>query len=189
MKRFALALLLALPVPAAAQWQIGGNIGLRTRPDGGDGNTVLGIQFEGMIVKPAGAWTHFFQGAVIQMKNHNALGERLRENSVEVSYMLRRALYGPFGVAIGPALGYSTGCASGGNKSTGNYGATPCVATYADKGTKRPGYNAQIDYAWTNARGITWRWGVRATGHTVASGSKDPKPVLWAGLTAPLNSR
>jgi hypothetical protein len=53
----------------------------------------------------------------------------------------------------------------------------------------RPGYDLQLDYAKRNARGITWRWGVRATGHTVASGSKTPKPVAWAGLTAPLNGQ
>jgi len=189
MKRFVfLALLTATPLAAHAQWQIGLNIGARTRPDGGNGKTVPGIQFEGMIVKPAGAWSHIFQGAVIQMKNRDAADTHVRENSLEISYLLRRAILGgPFGLAVGPALGYSTGCASGGTKST-SYGDRPCVEYYTEKGTKRPGYNFQLDYAKTNARGLTWRWGVRATGHTVASGSKTPKPVLWAGVTAPFSN-
>jgi hypothetical protein len=187
MKR-ALLMLLMLPVAAEAQWQIGGNIGLRTRPDGGDGNTVLGVQFEGMIVKVAGKSSYLAQGAIIQMKNHNAAGLRVRENSLEGSLLYRRALNSWLGAAVGPAIGYSTGCASGGRSGTG-YGATACVASYAEKGTIRPGYILQLDAAHVTARGMTWRYGIRGTGHTVASGSKTPKPVVWAGFTAPFSSR
>lgn len=186
MKRL-LFLMLAMPVAAHAQWQIGLNAGLRTRPDGGDGNTVPGVQFEGMLVRPAGKWSHMFQGAVVQMKNSDASGQRVRENSLEGSYLLRRALNRWLGVAAGPSLGYSLGCASGGTNAT-TYGDTPCVASFADDGTVRPGYAVQLDGAWTTARSVTWRAGVRAVGHTVASGSKTPKPVVWAGLTAPFTS-
>ncbi len=189
MKRLVLlAALLTVPAAASAQWQVGGNFGLRTRPDGGDGKIVYGTQFEGMIVKPAGKTTHILQGAIVQMRNHDADGYNVRENSLEASYLYRRAIRGALGVAAGPAVGYSTGCASGGTRST-TYGATTCVAYYTDKGTVRPGYIVQLDVAKTNARGVTWRAGLRATGRTVASGSKTPKPVIWAGFTAPLSQR
>jgi hypothetical protein len=187
MKRL-LILMLTLPMVANAQWQIGGNLGLRTRPDGGDGKSVLGVQLEGMLVKPAGQWTHLLQGAIVQMKNHNAAGQNIRENSLEGSYLLRRALGDRFGIAAGPVLGYSLGCASGGKNAT-TYGDTPCVASFADDGTVRPGYALQLDAEWKSARGVTWRAGVRAVGRTMASGSKTPKPVVWGGLSAPLNSR
>lgn len=182
--RTSLFLLLAMPVAAHAQWQIGLNAGIRTRPDGGDGNTVLGVQFEGMIVKAAGKWTHLLQGAVVQMKNNTAAGERVRENSIEGTYMLRREVSRHFGLAAGPVLSYSFGC-----RVNRTFEVVGCIEYYAEDGTVRPGYNLQLDYARTTTRGMTWRWGVRATGHTVASGSKSPKPVVWAGFTAPFSAR
>ena len=188
MKRLVLIAVLIVPAAASAQWQIGGNFGIRARPDGGDGNTVYGTQFEGMIVKPGGNVTHILTGSFIQMRNHDAAGNNIRENSVELGYLYRLALKGSLGLAIGPALGISTGCAAGGTHST-TYGATQCVVSYADKGTVRPGYILQLDFAKTNTRGVTWRAGVRATGHTVASGSKTPKPSIWGGFTAPLGQR
>ncbi len=185
MKKWLLAALL-VPTIAHAQWQIGLNFGMRARPDGGDGNTVFGTQFEGMIVKPAGKVTHILNGAVVQMRNHDAAGNNIRENSLEASYLYRRAIKGKWGIAAGPAVGISTGCAAGGTHSA-TYGATHCIAYFADKGTIRPGYIAQLDYAKTNARGLTWRWGLRASGHTVSSGSITPKPAIWGGFTAPFS--
>ncbi|MBM3908850.1 MAG: hypothetical protein FJ363_12355 [Gemmatimonadetes bacterium] len=179
-----LILMLALPIVAQAQWQVGGNVGLRTRPDGGDGKTVLGLQFEGMLVKPAGKWSHVFQGAVVQMKNNDATGNRVRENSIEGAYMLRREVSRHFGVSAGPVLSYSFGC-----RVNDTFDVVGCIDDFAEDGTVRPGYHLQLDYAKTTANGVTWRWGVRATGHTVASGSATPKPAVWGGLTAPFNAR
>lgn len=186
MKRTLLAAVLFAPAAAAAQWQVGGNFGLRARPDGGDGQTVFGTQFEVMAVKAGPRVSHIFSGSSVQMRNHTADGSNIRENGIELGYMYRRAINDAWGAAIGPVLGYSTGCASGGTHSV-TYGATHCIESYTAKGTKRPGYNLQLDWQKTTANSVTWRAGARLTGHTVASGSKTPKPVVWAGFTAPLN--
>jgi hypothetical protein len=179
-----LILMLALPIAAHAQWQIGGNVGLRARPDGGDGRAVFGLQFEGMLVKPTGQWSHVLLGGIVQMKNNDASGQRVRENSVEGAYLLRRSVARHWGIGGGPVLSYSFGC-----RVDATFDVVGCIEYFAEDGTVRPGYNLQLDYARTAANGVTWRWGVRATGHTVASGSKTPKPVVWGGLTAPLNAR
>jgi len=199
MKRLLIATLLATPALAHAQWQVGGSLGFRTRPE--DGRTLPGTQLEIMAVKPAGVTSHVFSLASVQMRNRTAAGGAVRENSFEAAYLYRRvlddafggvfknALKGAFknalGLAAGPVVSYSIGCASGGTGAV-TYGATPCLVSFADKGTVTPGYIIQLDLQKTNQRGVTWRAGLRGTGHTVASGSLTPKPSLWAGFTAPL---
>ena len=182
------AVLFLAPAIAGAQMQMGMNFGMRHRPDAGDGGSVWGTQFEGMMIFPDGRVSHQMLGAVVQMRNRNAAGANVRENSLEVGYLFRYALGGLLGLAAGPAMGYSTGCASGGTHGV-TYGSTPCIASFASKGTMRVGYNVQLDFATSNARGVTLRFGARVTGSTVASGDALPKPVLWGGFSAPLNSR
>jgi len=186
MKRLALAALaalLALPAAAHAQWQLGGNVGFRSRPE--NGTTVNGTQLEMMIVHKRGATTHFFDLAWTQMRNETPDGGAVRENALEGTILFRRALRGPFGIGAGPALGYSLGCSSGGTGSVG-YGPTTCLVEYATKGTLRPGYAIQLDLEQANARGAVLRAGIRASGHTVASGTVTPKPSIWLGFTLPL---
>jgi hypothetical protein len=184
MNRMLAALLIALPSLAQAQWQLGGNVAVRTRPD--DGRTLWGTQLEIMGVRlTTGPVTHFFTGSVVQIRNENSTGGAVRENSVEVAYLYRRALRGAWGAAVGPTVGYSTGCASGGTGGI-TYGSTSCLASFTTKGTTTPGYIVQLDWAKTTSNGVSWRWGVRGTGHTPAAGSVAPKPSVWAGFTAPL---
>lgn len=182
------AVLFLAPAIAGAQMQMGMNFGMRHRPDAGDGGSVWGTQFEGMMIFPKGRVSHEVLGAFVQMRNRDAGGFNVRENSVEASYLLRYSLTGGWGVSAGPAIGASLGCTAGGTHST-TYGFTSCVDTFADKGTIRPGYTVQLDFAHSNSRGVTFRLGARVTGHTVASGDALPKPVLWGGFSAPLNSR
>ncbi len=184
--RWPLAAALALaPTLAHAQVQVGGNIGVRMRNDGD--NFVRGVQLEAMLVHPAGRYSHWLNLAIVQMKNHTSTGGIVRENSIEGTVLLHRLFAAGIGGAIGPVLSYGTGCASGGAGGVG-YGKVGCVVSFAEKGTVRPGYALQLDWAKANARGAVFRAGVRAVGHTVGSGSKTPKPGAWAGFTLPLGS-
>ena len=182
MRHLVFAALIAVPATAHAQMQFGGNIGYRSRAD--DGHTVTGTQLEAMLVRPAGKTTYLATLAIVQMRNHTPAGV-VRENSFEGALLYRRAIVGALGAALGPAVGLSFGCASGGTGGTG-YGSQPCAVYFADKGTVRPGYALQLDWSTANARGAVFRAGVRAIGHTVASGSKTPKPAVWLGFTLPL---
>lgn len=176
--------LLALPTLAQAQWQLGGTVGVRTRPD--EGRTLWGTQLEVVAARLSdGPVSHLLTGSIVQIRNETAAGGAVRENSVEVAYLYRRALRGAFGAAAGPTIGYSTGCASGGTGGI-TYGSTPCLASFTTKGTTTPGYVVQLDWAKTMSNRVTVRWGVRGTGHTPAAGSISPKPSVWAGFTAPL---
>jgi hypothetical protein len=185
MKRMLLAALVLAPAVAHAQWQMGLTFGVRARPD--NGRTISGLQFEGMIVHPMQSFTGIASLAIVQMRNKTTAGNGFVENSIEANLLLRRKLAGIWCASFGPVLSYSTGCASSSDLHGTTYGAVACSASFVQKGTVRPGYLIQLDLEKTNARGVTWRAGLRGTGHTVASGSKTPKPVLWGGFTAPLS--
>lgn len=184
-----MAALLGAPLVAQGQIQLGANIGYRIRPEGG--TRVRGAQIEGMLIVPRGQWEYQGLLTIAQMSNHYVTGEPTRENSVEGTLLFRRALAYGLGAGIGPTLSVATGCASGGSGDGGGlaYGTVPCLVPYANKGTFRPGYTLQLDYVRTNARGISLRAGLRAMGHTVASGSKTPKPGAWLGFSAPFAAR
>lgn len=184
MRRLLITILVFIPALAQSQVQVGLNLGLRTRSD--DGKQVNGTQLEGMIiVRPMRNWTPMALLAFTQMRNRWPGGGAVRENGVEATLLFRRAITGGLGWAAGPAIGYAAGCASGGTGGI-TYGATTCIQSFADKGTVRPGYALQLDWEKSNARGAVFRTGLRAIGHTTASGSKTPKPAVWIGFTLPL---
>lgn len=189
MRRLLAALLLLTPALAGAQQssgiQLGLNLGYRTRTE--SGTTLGGTQLEGMIVHPMGSWTHIASLALTQMRNSLPGGGAVRENGVEASLLFRRAITRGLGWGAGPVLSYATGCASGGTGGV-TYGATTCLVSYANKGTFRPGYALQLDWEKANSRGAVFRAGVRAVGHTVASGSMAPKPGAWVGFSLPLGN-
>jgi len=184
MRRIIATVLCLIPAVAHGQVQVGLNLGLRTRTDAGQ--RVNGTQLEGMIIAPhMGNWTPMALLAFTQMRNSWPTGGAVRENGVEATLLFRRAIRGGLGWAAGPAIGYAAGCASGGTGGI-TYGATKCIQSFADKGTVRPGYALQLDWEKSNARGAVFRTGLRAIGHTTASGSKTPKPAAWVGFTLPL---
>lgn len=178
-----IAALLAVPSAAHAQFEFGGQLGLRSRSE--NGKTVNGFQIGAVIVHTRGAIAQIVDLAIVQMRNKTTTGGAVLENSAEATLIFRRALTHLIGAGIGPAVGYATGCASGGIDKI-SYGEVPCVADFADKGTVRVGYAIQLDIARTLRTGAVVRAGLRGTGLTVASGNASPKPALWAGLTLPI---
>ena len=187
MRHLVFAALLALPTAAPAQIQIGGNFGVRWRDDDGAAGRIRGIQLEGMIVRSTGRWEQVASLAITQMNNKSATLGTVRENGVEATLLFRHGMARGFGWAIGPAIGVATGCAQGGANYDGTvYGTQTCLVSFANKGTVRPGYALQLDWKRASARGAVLRTGLRAVGHTTASGSKTPKPAVWLGLTLPL---
>ncbi len=183
----AIAVLIAAPAAAHAQWEFGGQIGLRSRSE--NGATVNGSQIGAIVVRNAGAWSQTLDLLSVQMRNANATGGAVRENSLEGVLLFRHALGGAlggvFGASIGPAASYSIGCTSGGTGGIG-YGQVGCLNDFSVDGAMRLGYALQLDAVKANARGAVFRAGLRATGHTVGAGSASPKPSLWAGMTLPL---
>jgi len=182
-RMLAIAALVAAPVAAHAQWEFGGQIGLRTRSDAG--TTVNGSQIGAIIVHNSRAFSQTLDLLSVQMRGSTPTGGAVRENSIEGVLLVRRALHGAFGAAIGPAASYSIGCSSGGSGGIG-YGQVACVNDFTTDGTVRIGYAVQLDAVKANARGAVFRAGLRATGHTVGAGSATPKPSVWAGMTLPL---
>lgn len=183
MRRFVIVALLAVPSAAHAQFEFGGQLGLRSRSE--NGKTVNGSQFGVVLVHTSGSTAQIVDLAVVQMRNKTATGAAVRENSVEASLLIRRALTHMIGVGLGPAVGYAIGCASRDVDGV-DFGDVLCVSDFANKGTVRVGYAIQLDIARTLRTGAVVRAGLRGTGHTVASGSASPKPALWAGLTLPM---
>jgi len=187
MRRIIATILFFIPAAAHSQTQVGLNFGLRTRSDAG--KQVNGTQLEGMIIaRPMRNWTPMALLAFTQMRNEWPIGGAVRENGIEATLLFRRTITGGLGWAAGPAIGYATGCASGGTGGI-TYGPTTCIQSFADKGTVRAGYALQLDWAKANARGAVFRTGVRAVGHTTASGSKTPKPGVWIGFSLPLSAQ
>jgi hypothetical protein len=184
MKRVLFLALLAAPAAAYAQWEVGGQLGLRTRSE--SEGTLNGMQIGAIIVHNNGAqYSQTLDLLSVQMRGHTAAGGAVRENSIESVLLFRRALGGVFGASIGPAASYSLGCVSGGTNEIG-YGSVPCIHDFSVSGTTRIGYAVQLDMVKANARGAAFRAGLRGTGHTVASGSASPKAAVWIGTTLPI---